>query len=553
MSESERNPRRPSFSDNPSVLKPTDCLEHVREPRPPRGSLASWNMAELLHALRVERASGVLQVARPPIQKLIYFVRGLPVRVDSDLRSETLGAFLRRRGRISEETLQEVLEEMRLTGQRQGELLIEAGVISPRELYEVLSAHMAEKIASCFAWDDGVYSFEQGSHLPGQMVTFDLQPGRIVLDGVVLHLSGTRLDALFPVPDTARPYLREDPQYSPARIPLNPREIDVYRLSSERATITEILETAGCDRDKGRRIYYALYLMELVGFELGEPTRTSLPPDLGDVARVSESPGIGEIDIDASEKLIADYLRLMDADYFALLGLTRDAGEEQVTTAFDQLLPRFDRSNLARMTPVAQHKGIELTERLFEAYRVLIDPDQRAWYVRRLEGREDEEPCEPISCSLHTETLFAASIEAIGVGQPEIAVTALHDALDLKLGEPQYEAWLGWALFVQDPLGNEELARRHIEVAQATLPELPEPFLFLARMAEFEGRDDEAEDLYSEAASRAAWDAAIVRESEEFVERLARGTTRKRTAHQGGTGDADLSAVVWKLFHGRSR
>lgn len=550
MGERGRRAKRPSIPDDLSVLAASDCLEFVREARPARGSLTSWNMAELLHAMRVERASGILEVARPPIQKLIYFLRGFPVRVDSDLRSETLGAFLRRLGRLSGEMHQEIIEEMRQSGQRQGELLIKAGVIGPRELYEVLSAHMVEKIASCFAWDDGVFSFERGTHHPGQLVTFDLQPGRILLDGVTQHLPKAWLDARFTLSKLARPYLREDPLYSPAQIPLAGDELEIYRHSSEGSTVGEILEKVGTEPERARRIYYALYVMELVGFELGGQTRTSIAPDIIVPPQKLGSFGIAEVDIDESEKLIAEYLRLMDADYFTLFGLSREVDEDQVTQAFQKTRSRYERSNLSRLTPVARHKGTEIMERLFEAYQVLLDPDRRAWYLRHLEGKVDEEPAEPRSFSLQTETLFSAAIEAIEAGQPELAVGTLQDALDLKLGEPQYEAWLGWALYIQDPAGHAELARRHIEVAQATLPELPEPFLFLARMAEFDGRDDEAEQLYAEAATRAAWDERVLRESEGFSERLAAGTTRRRSVHQGDTDDGNLTKLVWELFHG---
>ena len=548
MGERSQNKRQKSPMADLSVLSPTDCLEFVRQSRPNRGSLVTWNLAALLHSLRVERASGVLQVAKPPVEKLIYFLRGYPVRVDSDLRSETLGAHLRRIGRLSEDTHQQLIEEMHETGQRQGELLIKSGVVSPRELYDVLSSHMAEKITSCFAWDDGVYSFERGNHLPGQMVTFDLLPGRIILDGVQQYFSEELLDSLLALPDGSRPYLRQDPPYHVDQLNLTEHEASMYRLSAEGLTVGEVYASAGVDSLMGRRIYFALYMMEIVGFELGGQSRPSIAPEPLSDARHRDFTGIAELDIDASEKLVADYLRLMDADYFTFFGLDKDTDEAQVHAAFQRMVPTLQREALVNLTPVARDKGTELMERLFEAYHVLVDPGRRKWYIGHLEGKVEEEPEEVRSFSLQTEVFFNAACESICSGQPGAAVEALQSALDLKLGEPQYEAWLGWALYVSDPVENRDLAKRHIETARSTLPELQEPFLFLARMSEFEGRDDDALELYGEAASRAAWDEKLSREAELFDKRLAEGNPRRRSVH--ATGDEeDLGNLVWRLFH----
>ena len=165
-------------------------------------------MAEVVHRLHAAGTSAVLRVTLEPVVKTIYVLEGRPVYVDSDLRSETLGAYLVRAGRLSPEDHRLIIEKMRQTGRRQGELLIEAGLLGPHELYDALTEHQTEKVISCFAWQEGEFTVTEGRAWATSVLTLPMDPVRIVLEGVIRHHGPDRLEPPMGLPDRARPYPR---------------------------------------------------------------------------------------------------------------------------------------------------------------------------------------------------------------------------------------------------------------------------------------------------------------------------------------------------------
>lgn len=245
-------------------------------------------MAAVVHDLRAEAASGVLRLRQGVVEKTVYLLEGRPVSVESDLRSETLGAHLVRTGRLTAEDHRLVVERMRQTGRRQGELLIEAGLLGPHELVGALAEHQTEKIVSCFAWAEGVFVFEPGAAWAEGVLSLPMDPTRIVLEGVGRHFEGPRLDPPAGMPGGARPFPRPALSAAGASLRLATRQARIRRAVEHGESLEALVAREGGDRLAVSRFLHALYVMEMIGFDL--PQAQAAPPPKPAVAAAPPPP-----------------------------------------------------------------------------------------------------------------------------------------------------------------------------------------------------------------------------------------------------------------------
>jgi len=522
-----------------------DRIERCHARLPEEGALADWPVASLLHALHADKVSGVLGLHQELVEKRVYVLEGRPVYVDSDLRSETLGAYLRRTGTLTEEQHRKLVEQMHATRRRQGELLIEAGILSPHELFQALTEHMAEKIVSCIAWEEGTFTFLESSGFAGHIVTFPMATARIVIDGIRRHFDLVRIAADLALPDHARPYLRETPAYVATDLQLTTREARIMSLVRKGVALKQLVAAAGGDHADVMKTVYALYLLELVGFDLSPATDEPGESTADERAEATRAVSKGA----SSDDILVEYLKLKDADYFTLLDLPRDASAEKVDAALADKERRYGPPESGQRSTLAQQKAGELLAKVADARRVLGDPEKRKTYTAELDARTAA--TESVPKGLESESLFRAAQEALDRDEPDLAVAKLREALSHKPGEPQYEAWLGWALYCADPKKNRKRAEAHLARARNDQPGMAEPHKFMARMCELEGQDGRAQELYQMAVERAPEDTELAQEARLFAVRRRQKTKKKPGSAQpepSGMMSQDLGSIFRKIF-----
>ncbi len=108
-----------------------------REPSiafPPKGSLRRVPFPRLIREVARNKIDGSLYLLSGQTKKVVFFERGQPVFVRSNVLSECLGQILAQEGLITQEQCEQTLEAIRRTGKKQGELLVEMGILSEGNL-----------------------------------------------------------------------------------------------------------------------------------------------------------------------------------------------------------------------------------------------------------------------------------------------------------------------------------------------------------------------------------------------------------------------------------
>jgi hypothetical protein len=156
------------------------------------GSLAERGLPDLVPLLQEEKWTGLLSLRRGEITKGITVEKGRMVFGMSTDPDERLGELLLRRGRISLRQLAEAGERMG-GGKRLGTLLVEDGVLSPKELVRAVVDHTREIIYGAFTWAEGDYWLEPGQRA-AEAITLNIDPAQLVLEGIRRIDSWRRID-----------------------------------------------------------------------------------------------------------------------------------------------------------------------------------------------------------------------------------------------------------------------------------------------------------------------------------------------------------------------
>lgn len=194
-----------------------------------------------------QKKTGLIRIEKDQLEKTIYLKSGKIIFIDSSLRSENLGRILVDKGKLSEEKFQEVVERVAQSGKRQGEVLVEMGILTPYEVYEALQDQLAKKLLNCFVLYDFDYEFVGGAnHLEG-VTEIPINDLRIIIDGVqtsynydVLREEGGFSKEIVPVVNKAKTSMLNE-------IKLKPEEVKLLRMFNGTHTLLEITRSSGYD------------------------------------------------------------------------------------------------------------------------------------------------------------------------------------------------------------------------------------------------------------------------------------------------------------------
>ena len=127
---------------------------------PSKGSLRRIPFPQLIRQIARSEVTGSLYLLQGQTKKVVFFRGGKPMSVRSNVISECLGQTLAQERIITQEQSDNSLEAVRRTGKKQGELLIEMGLISEGNLEYGLAAQFAQKLSDIFSWEEGRYQFK---------------------------------------------------------------------------------------------------------------------------------------------------------------------------------------------------------------------------------------------------------------------------------------------------------------------------------------------------------------------------------------------------------
>jgi tetratricopeptide (TPR) repeat protein len=475
-----------------------------------RGRLSGQRLFGLLLVLLQHAWTGRLVLQSAGTEKTVFLDRGLPIYCSSNILSENFGQMLLRKGVISEIEYEWARKLQLREGIRQGEALVKIGVLNHRDLFGHLRDQIEQKIVNAFGWNDGTYALVAEEGFLDQVTRFALNPVSIAIAGLRRFMAPAELLGVWArlrhrfavgacdVPEVA----------SSVRQALSPAVLSALH---EPQLVADLALAQGWDRLQAAAVFATL---ESAGFVQLADAPDALPPARGMDLEVSEErdrTGVYRALVETHDHVVIDgeqsedqrrlgeslwkaYLRLSCADYFSVLGVSREAGSSEVVAARDELLDVYSdhrfRSVLDRLQNVRALE--ELQHKVLLAAETLLDEQRRRAYVSSLPDAAEPPRRNRV---LTAEDEFQAGMSALSAEQGAEALDHFGRALALHPGEPLYMLYDGWSRYLA-ARGDGERAegRRQMARAVAANPMLDEGYLLLARAYQFEGNLAEASD-----------------------------------------------------------
>jgi hypothetical protein len=155
------------------------------------GSLVQRDFADLVQDLAERRWTGVLTLTNGGVGRSVTVQDGRLVFASSSSPDDRLGELLLKRGRIS---LRQFVDAGKAIapGKRLATILVEQGVLEPRDLVRGVVDQTQEIIYGAFQWTEGRYRFQEGT--TAETITLNISTPDLIVEGIRRIEAWSRID-----------------------------------------------------------------------------------------------------------------------------------------------------------------------------------------------------------------------------------------------------------------------------------------------------------------------------------------------------------------------
>jgi len=228
------------------------------------GTLDQVPLLSFFYAIFASASTGVAAIQNDEAIKEVFFKDGWIVLAQSSKSEERLGNFLSGRDLSASFNLEAVATEAKESGERLGTFLVQGGLLSSKELFELLDFQVKEILADLFVWRSAKFVFT-----PQEVPDADVVVSYAPLD-IALFIARRALDfstfrrmipnnkIIFRVP----PHIEREKQKITDDLDVNERFI--FSLIDGNRNVEQLIKFSGDDEISIINILYRLVLMGLI-------------------------------------------------------------------------------------------------------------------------------------------------------------------------------------------------------------------------------------------------------------------------------------------------
>ena len=475
--------------------------KHLGEGDPTlRGALSHQPFAHVLQRIYAGRLTGALLLTSDKVKKVVHVENGYPIGVRSNDPDECLGQILLQQRMISAETLAESLRQMKESKQRQGELLVEMGALSPYNLSRALVLQMEAKLLEVFSWREGKFAFKKGHPVHDQPVRLERSTAALILEGIRRSYDAERMHnvlapytGLYLMPSPDRRQRLQD-------ITADPNEQRFIDSLDGSVKFESALATSMISTDRARLLLVAMAEAGMI-----VPSQHALARGADEAVPEDSQPYLAAV-VRSQEELTAILDVMHYQTHFEVLAVDRDATEPEVDTAYEVRARDFHPDHFRARPEAVRVVAERIFERLEEAHAVLTDSTARRRYVAQLEKSKSdaagpgEESAPSESPQVAAERIYFQGVAHLRARRYRDAAEAFRQATALAPAQASYRSALGWALYRQSPADPRVVATGLAELLRAVEADAKSPWarVSLGRFYAETGMPDEAIRVFEE-------------------------------------------------------
>ena len=329
----------------------------------------------------VAAAEGLATVQRRhlPIERRVVLHEGDVVTASSTAEEESVLAFLGARGDLPRETVRRLSAKFPAHGRHAGAALVARGYLPQDQMWPTLRAHAEWVLARALQTANGrlVMETQPPGRLGAEPSVFGGSTGAGVFVDVVRRIVSPS-EAIERFGGIASRVVQGPELRLLDECALEPEEADQVREAPGR-TVRDVVDAA----PEGDLVTVLFALWQLGVLEVLRAGR-----DRDGEAEDPSAPDVAALDAEAVRERVRARLQLVeDGDYFALLGVPRDATGYEVRRAFLELRRAFEPGRVLTPEVIDLAEDVrKIAAVIEEAYDVLKDGARRERYRRAIEA-----------------------------------------------------------------------------------------------------------------------------------------------------------------------
>jgi hypothetical protein len=148
------------------------------------GDLSTMSLVELLRWAHQGQRTGVLEIEQNKICRRIEFRKGWIGACSTDDPPAQLGQILLSRGKIDEKQLRDALERQARHHTNLGVILVQMGVLYPRDIARYVAEKAEETIQGLFDWEEAIFRYHEGATLEPDQIEVNVSVEQIIERGL---------------------------------------------------------------------------------------------------------------------------------------------------------------------------------------------------------------------------------------------------------------------------------------------------------------------------------------------------------------------------------
>jgi curved DNA-binding protein CbpA len=319
------------------------------------GRLQEVPLPTLLHSLKVEKKTGILSVQNEKVKKTIHFHEGNILFATSSDPNDDLRIILLVAGKMNFKQYELSEEFLRKSDQKEGAVLIEQGLIKPKDLLDTLALQIRQMILGLFCWESGHYNLLEMTHPPEEAIGMTIDADEILREGVLSIANWHQLLRYLPPLDAI---LKQNHECPPLEyLVSSPMEKEVFGLIDDHRSISDLLMLSSVHVLAWARIINVFMATGLLSYRILNIDRYEEKKLLpGKKARADQGTGRdpakeqkewsktekGEESPEIRIKKIHDvYHKIASQNYYEILGVTSDADSGEIKRSYLQLAKQY--------------------------------------------------------------------------------------------------------------------------------------------------------------------------------------------------------------------
>jgi len=436
-----------------------------------------------LRKIHFRKLSGQLIFKRLAVQKQLFFLAGDLVNAKTNIPEERLGEVLFKLGKISNEAHSEI-ERYIEPDKAIGKSLSQKGLTSQHNVDDGLTYQMREITLSLFPYFDGEIIFQEKSSVVAQDLAPRINLPYLIEDGIRRMKFQSILE-----------------RYLEVKSPYPKDKALVHLLTEEEKEILDKIK-GGEDPDALLRSFkynpdffwkslYLFYCLNLIDFR----DKDQIP-----TGEEKKTPQADKVSQGSSQEELAEVAELQERigtmSYYQILGISKQATEEDIKKAYFQMARKFHPDRFNRPTPPDLRAKIdEVFDKITKAYHTLTNRELRKVYDIKTPAAGATDSGKDVLKK--ADTKFRQGKTLYSQGRFEDATILLEEAIRLNKTKGSY--YLLLALTESKIPAFRRKAEEHFQKAIELEPWNPECHVGLGILYRQEGMNLKATKLFQKA------------------------------------------------------